>query len=129
MAHRFARRLLPAITAGGGLAALTMRSVVRAEQQEKVFTAEEVADRDGLEGRPMWVSYRGGVHDVTEFAKEHPGGKFIEQGAGGDVEGFWRHWHYHFHSPKVTDALRRILVTGPSRDVTEIATRILGDNA
>ena len=29
----------------------------------------------------------------------------------------------------MTDALRRILATDPSRDVTEIATRILGDNA
>ena len=43
---------------------------------------------------------------MTGFAKNHPGGKFIDLAAGGDVEAFWRHWHYHFHSPKVADALR-----------------------
>ena len=99
------RRLLHLGGLGGGL--LVARGTAFADAADKKFTAEEVAERDGLDGRPLWITFRGVVHDVTEFQKEHPGGKLIEQAGGGDVESFWKHWHYHFHSPKVVDALRR----------------------
>ena len=97
-------RCIPAIAAAGGALLATQRTSAEAERK---FTADDVSANDGADGRPLWISFRGGVHDVTEFANEHPGGKFIELAAGGDVEGFWKYWYYHFHSPKVTDALRR----------------------
>ena len=99
--HRL-RRVAGALAAGGGLALARWHSVAESKA-ERTFSAEEVAARDGTDGRPLWVSFRGGVHDVTEFVKEHPGGRFIEQAAGGDVEGFWKYWFYHFHSPKVAE--------------------------
>ena len=41
----------------------------------------------------IWVTYRDGVYDVTEFADMHPGGaKFIKQAAGGPVDGWWQYW-------------------------------------
>ena len=58
----------------------------------------------------MWISFRGSVYDVTTFAQEHPGGSFIKMAAGGDVESFWQYWYYHFHSPKVADALSRMRI-------------------
>ena len=102
----FTRRLAPLAAGGGVIAAAIARSSF-GEQSERKFTKEDVAARDGDDGRPLWVTYRGEVHDVSEFAKEHPGGNFIRMAAGGDVETFWKYWYYHFHSPKVADALRR----------------------
>lgn len=40
---------------------------------------------DGTEGKPMWVTYRDGVYDITRFRSEHPGGSFIDQAAGGQL--------------------------------------------
>lgn len=59
------------------------------------YTAAEVRRNDGTDGRPLWVTFRGSVHDVTHF--QHPGGDFIRQAAGGDVEPFWKNWAYHLH--------------------------------
>jgi len=78
---------------------------------EPVFTRQDVAIRDGSgkEGA-IWITYRDGVYDVTEYVKEHPGGQFILQGAGGPVDSFWRHWGQHHISTKVRDALERLRI-------------------
>jgi len=103
----YLRRLGPTLAAGGALGRAAYRQTTVRAKSEDTFSADELAANDGTDGRPLWISFRGAVHDVTAFAKEHPGGKFIEMAAGGDVETFWRYWHYHFHSPKVQDALQR----------------------
>lgn len=68
-------------------------------EKEREFSLEEVRRNDGTNGKPKWVTYRGGVHDVSSF--EHPGGKFIDQALGGDVAPFWAFWAYHLRSKKV----------------------------
>lgn len=77
---------------------------------EPVFTRAEVVQKDGTDGRPMWVTYRDGVYDVTEFQKIHPGGKLIKQAAGADVSSFWDVWAYHHHAPKVGDYLEKLRI-------------------
>jgi sulfite oxidase len=72
---------------------------------EPRYSAAEVRERDGVDGRRLWVTFRGGVHDVTQFVKEHPGGQYLHQAAGGDVEPFWRVWSYHLVSQKAAAAL------------------------
>ena len=56
----------------------------------RVFTADDVArHRDADAG--IWVSYRGGVYDVTAFVQAHPGGaQRIMMAAGGPLEAYWR---------------------------------------
>lgn len=50
----------------------------------------------------IWVSYRHGVYDVTEFVKHHPGGtQRIMLAAGGSIEPFWHLYPQH----KTTDVL------------------------
>ena len=58
----------------------------------------------------MFVTFRGGVYDVSKFCKSHPGGDLIAQAAGGDVEPFWQKWAYHYHSIKVKHALEELRV-------------------
>lgn len=44
------------------------------EQHPAVFTSEQVAEHDGSDGKPIWMSYGGVVYDVTQFIANHPGG-------------------------------------------------------
>eukprot|EP00940_MAST-03C_sp_MAST-3C-sp2_P000837 g837.t1 len=65
---------------------------------------------DGVDGRPMWVTYKDGVYDISAFHLEHPGGKIIKQAAGGDVSPFWDVWAYRHHAPKVGEYLKRLRI-------------------
>ena len=38
-----------------------------------VFTADQVAEKNGDDDAPIWVTYGGHVYDITEFIKNHPG--------------------------------------------------------
>jgi len=65
-----------------------------ATQQAK-YTAEEVAQhRDLASG--IWVTYQGGVYDITKFVEAHPGGsQKIMLAAGGSIEPFWAMYKQH----------------------------------
>jgi sulfite oxidase len=80
------------------------------DKELREFTAEEVRLNDGTNGKPTYVTYRGGVYDISKFKDIHPGGNHILQAAGGDVEGFWNVWAYHFLSQKVQDYLMDIRI-------------------
>lgn len=71
----------------------------------------EVSEYNKLTGRGLWVTYRDGVYNVTDFVKNHPGGaKFLEEVAGGPIDTLWSNWKYHHASPKVGKWLRRLRV-------------------
>lgn len=59
-----------------------------------VYTADDVAKHDSREKR-IWVSYKSGVYDITEFVDEHPGGDKIFMAAGGSLEPFWLLYQVH----------------------------------
>ncbi|CAG11757.1 unnamed protein product, partial [Tetraodon nigroviridis] len=59
-----------------------------------VFTQEEVTSHRSLEDG-VWVTYRGGVYDITEFVAVHPGGDKILLAAGGALEPFWSLYAVH----------------------------------
>jgi len=53
-----------------------------------IYTLEEV-NKHNSPDVGLWIIYKAGVYDVTEFAKVHPGGDNILLGAGNSVEPFW----------------------------------------
>jgi sulfite oxidase len=56
---------------------------------------EEVRKHTGGD-RGVWVVYKGGVYDVSEFISSHPGGTDkIMMAAGGSVEPFWAMYKQH----------------------------------
>jgi len=67
------------------------------------FTSDEVSVHDGSDaaGGSLWVTVGDAVLDVTGFVKDHPGGDFILDAAGGPVEGFWAYWAYHYVSVRM----------------------------
>lgn len=77
---------------------------------EPHFTREQVLRNDGVDGRPMWVTYRDGVYDVTKFHEIHPGGNLIKQAAGSDVSLFWDYWGHHHHAPSVGKYLEKLRI-------------------
>lgn len=70
------------------------------------FTREDVrAHLSPKKGGRVYVTYKCGVYDVTDFIEQHPGGiKRIMLAAGGDIERFWKQFTVHDD-----DAVRDIL--------------------
>ena len=50
-----------------------------------VYTSDQVAENDGEDGKPVWMSYGGVVYDVTAFINNHPGGSEKIMMAAGSV--------------------------------------------
>lgn len=46
----------------------------KAPKKLPVFTSKQVAENNGKNGKPIWMSYGGNVYDVTDFVNNHPGG-------------------------------------------------------
>ncbi|KAK9529174.1 hypothetical protein VZT92_013287 [Zoarces viviparus] len=59
-----------------------------------IFSQEEVTSHRSLEDG-VWVTYKGGVYDITEFVAMHPGGDKILLAAGGALEPFWALYAVH----------------------------------
>ncbi|XP_022053143.2 sulfite oxidase, mitochondrial [Acanthochromis polyacanthus] len=59
-----------------------------------IFSQEEVTKHRSLEDG-IWVTYKGGVYDITEFVAMHPGGDKIMLAAGGALEPFWALYAVH----------------------------------
>ncbi|EEC50222.1 predicted protein [Phaeodactylum tricornutum CCAP 1055/1] len=64
-----------------------------------VYSLEEIAEKNGENGNPIWMSYGGVVYDVTDFIPNHPGGsEKILTAAGSAIEPFWYLYRQHFAS-------------------------------
>lgn len=58
----------------------------RASAMSQIYKQSEVAERNGKNGAPVWIIYKGNVYDVTDFVKDHPGGEdLILEKAGKDA--------------------------------------------
>lgn len=69
------------------------------------FTRAQVAEHTTKE-KGVWVTFRGGVYDVTDFIAQHPGGDKLMLAAGSALEPFWKIYTIHD-----TDAVREILAS------------------
>lgn len=59
-----------------------------------VYSQAEVTSHRTLKDG-VWVTYKGGVYDITEFVAMHPGGDKILLAAGGPLEPFWALYAVH----------------------------------
>eukprot|EP01125_Pyxidicula_operculata_P014122 TRINITY_DN468_c2_g1_i2.p1 TRINITY_DN468_c2_g1~~TRINITY_DN468_c2_g1_i2.p1 ORF type:complete len:553 (+),score=117.92 TRINITY_DN468_c2_g1_i2:2064-3722(+) len=72
------------------------------------FTRADVKSHKTKDNR-IWVTFRDGVYDVTEFVEIHPGGEKILMGAGGAIDPFWALYGIH-KSPEVADILEGLRI-------------------
>jgi sulfite oxidase len=113
-----------AVAAG---AACVLREQARMEAAgEKVenhfFTRAEIATHKTREKR-VWVTYKEGVYDITDFIDNHPGGKAkIMLAAGSAIDPFWRVYQQHLNSnlPQELLATMKVGVLDPSEKPTEV---------
>jgi sulfite oxidase len=64
-----------------------------------IYTSRQLAENNGENGRPVWMSYGGIVYDVTAFLSNHPGGsEKIMLAAGTAIEPFWYLYRQHYNS-------------------------------
>jgi sulfite oxidase len=76
-----------------------------------VYTSDQVAENNGDDGKPTWMSYGGHVYDVTDFISNHPGGtEKILMAAGSPLEPFWHIYRQHFASDLPTRLMERMLI-------------------
>lgn len=83
------------------------RPVISPGQKRKATTLRTIpleelwADREAV-----WVSFDGGVYDVTEFLDSHPGGSGrIEMVKGHDLSGAWSVYELHLQRQHIRDLL------------------------
>lgn len=69
------------------------------------YTAKDVGDHDSPESG-IWVCYRSGVYNISDFIAKHPGGDKILMAAGGALEPFWELFAIH-KSPQVLEMLEQ----------------------
>ncbi|KAL3658968.1 hypothetical protein V7S43_016106 [Phytophthora oleae] len=105
------RWALPTLAAAGAatIAAFTLRedeNVVEGGELNPglpTFSLQQVQQSS----RP-WIVFRHGVYDVTDFARDHPGGTKILQATGKSVELFWQQSEPHSRAgvPETLEELR-----------------------
>lgn len=58
------------------------------------YTANDIAKHDSIE-KGVWVCFKSGVYDITDFISKHPGGEKILMAAGASLEPFWEIFAVH----------------------------------
>lgn len=56
---------------------------------KNIYISDQVAENNGENGKPIWMSYGGIVYDVTDFIHNHPGGSERIMLAAGSVSFFF----------------------------------------
>ncbi|KAG2422511.1 hypothetical protein HXX76_015979 [Chlamydomonas incerta] len=87
----------PAKTAGAAAATepAAAKGQAKDEKGRPIYTREDVAKHKTPKDR-VWVTYKEGVYDITDFIEMHPGGASkIMLAAGGSVEPFWGLYQQH----------------------------------
>ncbi|CAK9051833.1 Sulfite oxidase, partial [Durusdinium trenchii] len=84
------------------------------------YSRAEVSKHKRKEDR-IWVTYKNGVYDITEFVEAHPGGERILLAAGSAIDPFWAMYNQHT-TKQVLDILaaHRIGTLHPHEEVEEI---------
>jgi len=87
------------------------------------FTEKDIEQHKTLQDR-VWVYYKDGVYDITDFLESHPGGMSkILLAAGGDLETYWRMYAQHL-TQEVADILEVYRIGNIKREkkVIEVTT-------
>ena len=89
-----------------------------------VYRRADVAQHVSAATGGVWVTYRDGVYDVTDFTANHPGGaEKLLLAAGKAVDAFWQLYPQHLNTPTAVAALaaRRVGTLHPDDVAVEAA--------
>ncbi|VDK81954.1 unnamed protein product [Onchocerca ochengi] len=72
------------------------------------YRMEEVK-KHGKNAETIWVTFQGGVYDITNFIQNHPGGDKILLAAGGPIDPYWNIYQQHL-SPEILEILEELRI-------------------
>jgi len=76
----------------------------------------------------IWVTYKGGVYDITKFVVNHPGGQDkIMLAAGGSIEPFWKLYTQHTNSELPMKLLNEMRIGDMHPDDVAAAAKLKDD--
>lgn len=84
----------------------------QSSKEYSTYRRSEVSQHNGVNGR-LWVTFKNGVYDVTDFVNSHPGGvEKVRLAAGSDLSPFWTQpeFRQHFGSPVAFELLEGMKV-------------------
>lgn len=83
-----------------------------------IYTEDDVACHSSKDAR-IWVSYAGGVYDVTDFVDKHPGGgDNLMMGAGSAIDPFWKVYQFH-KRPEILEMLEQYRIGSLAKSTSE----------
>ena len=75
------------------------------------FSLAEVGENASKNGKgPVWVTYKDGVYDITDFVEAHPGGDKLLMAAGTTIEPYWQIYQVHRESAVTLQLLESMRV-------------------
>jgi sulfite oxidase len=102
-----------------------IQNVGVAKKDLPYYSLQEVSEHSTVEKR-VWVTYKEGVYDITDFIVEHPGGEQILLAAGSSVEPFWMLYAVHNNS-HVLHLLENLRIGNLSKDESQDLTSDMSD--
>ncbi|CAH1281600.1 unnamed protein product [Diabrotica balteata] len=90
-----------------------------------VYSLDEIAAHNSKE-TGIWVTYKEGVYNITEFVEGHPGGNQILIAAGSSVEPFWMLYGIH-ENPHVYEILESYRIGNLKPDAMKHITSDMSD--
>ncbi|XP_015524470.1 sulfite oxidase, mitochondrial isoform X1 [Neodiprion lecontei] len=96
------------------------------DSRYKSYTLSEVAKHDN-KNVGIWVTYKQGVYDITDFIEKHPGGAGkIIMAAGGSIEPFWMIFSNH-NKRDIYDLLESMRIGNISKEEASTAVEGMED--
>jgi len=86
----------------------------------KEYSIAEVNKHDSPENR-VWVTYKNGVYDITDFIPLHPGADKLLMAAGSSVEPFWAMYAVHLNNPVIYSMLEKYRIG--NLDMVDVASQ------
>ncbi|KAG7200855.1 hypothetical protein KM043_003220 [Ampulex compressa] len=81
----------------------------------QTYTLEEVSQHDDKK-KGIWVTFKRGVYDITNFVEKHPGGPSkIMMAAGGSIDPFWMIFANH-NTQEIYDILESMRIGNISEE-------------
>ena len=92
-----------------GLPEFSMEEVSSQDSHvEYRYSVSKVGRNSSTEGGGrVWVTYKDGVYDITDFIPLHPGATKLLMAAGGSVEPFWAMYAVHLNNAQVAGLLEQ----------------------
>ncbi|GLV31930.1 shopper [Carabus blaptoides fortunei] len=89
------------------------------------YTLDQVSAHDSKENG-VWIVYKQGVYDITNFITKHPGGDKILLAAGSSVEPFWMIYGIH-QDEKILQMMEQMRIGNISQEESTIAVSNMSD--